>query len=71
MKSVISRDSFCSAEVEIFRAVDCWSKANPTVDIKSILAEIRLELLTIPDLQKLIKNPLIGGDLDGLKYEQG
>ena len=50
MTSVISRDSFCSGEVEIFRAVDCWSKANPTVDIKSILAEIRLELLTIPDL---------------------
>ena len=28
-------------------------------------------LLSIPELQKLIKNPLIGGDLDGLKYEHG
>ena len=55
VKSVISRDSFCSAEVEIFRAVDCWSKANPAVDIKSILAEIRLELLTIPDLLKVVR----------------
>lgn len=55
VKSIISRDSFCAAEVDIFKAVDNWSRANPSLDIGNILAEIRLELVTIPDLLKVVR----------------
>jgi len=54
VKSIISRDSFCAAEVDIFKAVDSWSKSNPG-DIRTILTEIRLELVTIPDLLKVVR----------------
>ena len=55
VKSIISRDSFCAAEVDIFRAVWAWSKANPGENIQSILQEIRLELVTIQDLLKVVR----------------
>ena len=55
VKSIISRDSFCAAEVDIFKAVDNWSKANSGLDIANILSEIRLELVTIPDLLKVVR----------------
>ena len=47
VKSIISRDSFCAAEVDIFKAVDGW--------IGKILNKIRLELDSIPDLLKVVK----------------
>ena len=50
VKLIISRDSFCAAEVDIFKAVDGWSKA-----IGKILNKIRLELDSIPDLLKVVK----------------
>jgi len=55
VQSIISRDSFCAAEVDIFRAIAGWSRANPGVDIQHILGEIRLSLLTIPDLLKVVR----------------
>lgn len=55
VQSIISRDSFCAAEVDIFRAVASWSAANPGTDIQPILGEIRLSLLDIPDLLKVVR----------------
>jgi len=55
VKQIISRDSFCAAEVDIFRAVAAWYKANPSLDIQPILAEIRLSLFTINDLLKVVR----------------
>jgi len=55
VQSIISRDSFCAAEVDIFRAIAAWSNANPGTDIQPILGEIRLSLLTIPDLLKVVR----------------
>jgi len=55
VKSIISRDSFCAAEVDIFKAVASWSEANPGIDIQPILEEIRLSLLTIQDLLKVVR----------------
>jgi len=52
---IISRDSFCAAEVDIFRAVAAWSRANPSLDLKPILSEIRLSLFTIQDLLKVVR----------------
>ena len=63
VKSIISRDSFCAAEVDIFKAIDGWSKAN-SGDIGNILNEIRLELVTIPDLLKVVRpTELIPADI--------
>merc|ERR1719334_1221389 len=55
VKQIISRDSFCAAEVDIFRAVSAWSKANPSLDVQPILSEIRLSLFTINDLLKVVR----------------
>ena len=63
VKSIISRDSFCAAEVDIFKSVDAWSKSNPG-DIHPILNEIRLELVTIADLLKVVRpTELIPADI--------
>ena len=73
VKSIISRDSFCAAEVDIFKAVDAWSKAN-SGDIVNILNEIRLELVTIPDLLKVVRpTELIPADilLDAIQSRKG
>jgi len=55
LKQIISRDSFCAAEVDIFRAVSAWSKSNPNLDVQPILSEIRLSLFTINDLLKVVR----------------
>ena len=55
VRSIISRDSFCAAEVDIFRAIAAWSRANPSTDIQPILGEIRLSLVTITDLLKVVR----------------
>jgi BTB/POZ domain-containing protein 9 len=47
VRAIISRDSFCADEVDIFRAVARWARANPEQDVRGILAEIRLSLLSI------------------------
>ena len=47
VRAIISRDSFCADEVDIFRAVARWAHANPEQDVRGILAEIRLSLLSI------------------------
>ncbi|CAB4058666.1 BTBD9 [Lepeophtheirus salmonis] len=35
LKNIVSRDSFCAAEVDIFKAIVHWAKANPC-DVKKI-----------------------------------
>lgn len=55
IREIISRDSFCAAEVEIFRAVAAWAKANPDQETRAILAEIRLSLLGITDILKVVR----------------
>ena len=47
VRTIISRDSFCADEVDIFKAMARWAKANPEQDVRGILAEIRLSLLSI------------------------
>lgn len=55
LQQIISRDSFCATEVDIFIAVSKWSAANPALDVRPILPEIRLSLLTINDLLKVVR----------------
>ena len=62
IRDILSRDSFCAAEVEIFRAVHEWMKANGAsgdgVDEESaaaILSSVRLSLMSTPDLLKVVR----------------
>ena len=55
-------------QVDIFRAVSAWSKANSSLDVQPILAEIRLSLFTINDLLKvtmMVKNGVRRPEFDG------
>ena len=47
VREVISRDSFCATEVEIFRAVSRWTAANPDSDAAQLLAAVRLPLVSM------------------------
>ena len=50
---IISRDSFCAPEVQIFRAVLAWVKNNEDVsmeDLPSVLKHVRLALMSLHDL---------------------
>ena len=44
MRELISRDSFCAAEIEIFRAVCNWSEHNKGQDPTPILEVVRLQV---------------------------
>lgn len=50
MKELVSRDSFCAPEVQIFEALGRWVQSNPEEDAKSALALVRLPLMELSDL---------------------
>lgn len=55
LKEIISRDSFYAPEIEIFKALQAWIKANSDVDAKDVLSYVRLSLMTIPDLLNVVR----------------
>jgi BTB/POZ domain-containing protein 9 len=55
VREIISRDSFCAEEVQIFRAVSVWAAGNPEAEYSKVLKEIRLSLLSIQDLLKVVR----------------
>ncbi|XP_043193007.1 BTB/POZ domain-containing protein 9-like [Amphibalanus amphitrite] len=55
VREVISRDSFCAAEVDIFRAVSRWTAANPELDSAQLLAAVRLPLVSMQDLVNVVR----------------
>ncbi|XP_013777276.1 BTB/POZ domain-containing protein 9-like isoform X1 [Limulus polyphemus] len=55
LKEMISRDSFCAPEVDIFKAVCEWTQHNSSVEAREILAAIRLPLMTLPDLLNVVR----------------
>ncbi|XP_059482268.1 BTB/POZ domain-containing protein 9 [Neocloeon triangulifer] len=50
LKELVSRDSFCAPEVQIFEALGRWVQNNPEEDGKSALALVRLPLMELTDL---------------------
>jgi len=57
LKEMISRDSFCAQEIDIFRAVCEWAQRNSPSDlIKEIMASIRLSLISTNDLLTVVRN---------------
>lgn len=55
VKEIISRDSFCAQEIDIFKAVVEWAKRNPDTDHHSILNCVRLPLISQKDLLKTVR----------------
>ncbi|CAG2161843.1 unnamed protein product [Oppiella nova] len=58
LKEMISRDSFCAQEIDIFRAVSEWTQRNTTsADVlKDIVSCIRLSLISVNDLLSIVRN---------------
>ena len=59
LKEMISRDSFCAPEIEIFRAVCEWSQRNSSQCpelLKEIMDCIRLPLISTNDLLSIVRN---------------
>src|SRR5438552_1557997 len=64
LKEMISRDSFCAQEIDIFRAVCEWVQRNPQVNPKEIITAVRLSLISLPDLLNIVRpSSLVGPDL--------
>ena len=57
IREIISRDSFCAPEVDIFRAVERWVGSNPgpEEEVKTILGAVRLSLMSTQDLLKVVR----------------
>ncbi|GIZ01715.1 hypothetical protein CEXT_34661 [Caerostris extrusa] len=55
LKEMISRDSFCASEVDIFRAVCEWAQQNPDADMEDILSAVRLPLMALPELLNVVR----------------
>ncbi|RWS25194.1 BTB/POZ domain-containing protein 9-like protein [Leptotrombidium deliense] len=55
-KDMISRDSFCAPEVDIFLAVSEWVKRNGVTDYGHIMDCVRLPLISLPDLLNVVRN---------------
>ncbi|GAB6031713.1 BTB/POZ domain-containing protein 9 [Chamberlinius hualienensis] len=59
LKEIISRNSFCAKEVDIFRAVCLWIEHNPESDSREILSAIRLPLMKINDLLNVVRPTML------------
>uniref|UniRef100_A0A915MFX6 Methyltransferase HEMK2 n=1 Tax=Meloidogyne javanica TaxID=6303 RepID=A0A915MFX6_MELJA len=69
---ILSRNSFCAPEIEIFNAVKQWIETHPDEEpeFSSILAQIRLPLIKVNDLFEHVReSSLISPDqiLDAIK----
>ncbi|XP_057371374.1 BTB/POZ domain-containing protein 9-like [Daphnia carinata] len=78
---LLQRDSFCVAEIEIFRAVlrwwhhnsydDCIVKEDTSNELNSVLKSVRLPLITLSELLNEVRpSHLVSSDviLDALKF---
>ncbi|XP_048507554.1 BTB/POZ domain-containing protein 9 isoform X2 [Athalia rosae] len=55
LNELIARDSFYAPEVDIFLAVHAWVKANPEVEAKDVVGQVRLGLVDIRDLLNVVR----------------
>ncbi|XP_012538493.1 BTB/POZ domain-containing protein 9 [Monomorium pharaonis] len=55
LTELISRDSFCAPEIEIFSAVRSWVNANSDVDPAEVLTQLRLSLIPLSDLLTIVR----------------
>lgn len=73
LQELISRDSFCAPEIDIFKAVQLWAEHNGDVQLaKSAMALIRFQLITLDDLLNVVRtSSLVSADtiLDAIKVK--
>ncbi|CAL1546096.1 unnamed protein product [Lymnaea stagnalis] len=72
MRDLISRDSFCAPEIEIFRAVCNWAEHNKGQDPTPILEVVRLQLMEMHELLNVVRDTgLVSSDsiLDAIKIQ--
>lgn len=58
LKEMLSRDSFCAQEVDIYKAVLEWIKRNPSASkeaVNNVLSCVRLSLLSIEDILTVVR----------------
>ena len=69
---MISRDSFCAPEIDIFQAVSTWAERTGCSDLKPIVSAVRLQLMTLVDLLNVVRpSNLVCADaiLDAIKVK--
>ncbi|KAM0736055.1 BTB/POZ domain-containing protein 9 [Formica fusca] len=64
LSELISRDSFYAPELDIFLAVDSWVKANPEVNNREVIAQLRLSLISKADLMTVVRKATFITDTD-------
>ena len=72
VRELISRDSFCAPEIEIFNAIQEWAGQNSSVDPTPILEAVRLPLMTMHELLNVVRDTnLVTADLilDAIKLQ--
>jgi BTB/POZ domain-containing protein 9 len=72
MKAVLSRDSFCAPEIEIFKAVKRWAEQNSDADLPYVMSAIRLPLMSLEELLNVVRTSgLVSADviLDGINIK--
>lgn len=72
MKELISRDSFCAPEIEIFQSVRRWVQENPEEDPLETLDAVRLALMSMQELLNTVRETsLVSPDsiLDAIKTQ--
>ncbi|CAJ0929536.1 unnamed protein product, partial [Mesorhabditis belari] len=73
VQQLISRDSFCAKEIDIFQAVSEWINANSSESGQNLLDEVRLPLISLRDLLESIRpTNLLSPDaiLDAIQEQQ-
>ncbi|XP_060580552.1 LOW QUALITY PROTEIN: BTB/POZ domain-containing protein 9-like, partial [Ruditapes philippinarum] len=56
VKELISRDSFCAPEIEIFTSIQRWALENEGEDPTSILESVRLALMSMHELLNAVRD---------------
>lgn len=70
LREMISRDSFCAQEVDIFRSVVEWIRKNSDAEASDVLSYVRLPLISLIDLLHVVRPcELLSADviLDAIK----
>ncbi|RWS15654.1 uncharacterized protein B4U79_18946 [Dinothrombium tinctorium] len=55
VENIVGRDTFLAEEIDIFKALKCWSELNPLQDLSAVWPKIRLNLISIEDYLKYIQ----------------
>uniref|UniRef100_A0A0B6ZZR2 BTB/POZ domain-containing protein 9 n=1 Tax=Arion vulgaris TaxID=1028688 RepID=A0A0B6ZZR2_9EUPU len=72
VQDLISRDSFCAPEIDIFKAVSKWAEHNKGQDPTPILEVVRLQLMGMHELLHVVRDTgLVSSDsiLDAIRIQ--